>query len=90
MKFKTHSGSTYEIVDHPAGRMVARLNEDYSKRADGEFVQLHNDPVVEVGQPVFMVLSSLANRGEDDHGTDPAAASTYTYRTTSPVTEVEL
>ena len=85
MIFTTYSGSTYEIKD---GR-VRRLNEGYAKRADGEWVNLANDPVVEIGEPVVMILESLASRGPDDYVTPVWAADTHTTRVTSPVLSTE-
>ena len=85
MIFTTYSGSTYEIKDG----QVRRLNEGYAKRADGEWVTLSNDPVVEIGEPVVMILESLANRGPDDYGTPEWAADTHTTRVTSPVISKE-
>lgn len=85
MIFTTYSGSTYEIKDG----QVRRLNEGYAKRADGEWVTLANDPVVEIGEPVVMLLESLASRGTDDYGTPAWAADTHTTRVTSPVLSKE-
>ena len=85
MIFTTYSGSTYEIKDG----QVRRLNEGYAKRADGEWVTLSNDPVVEIGEPVVMILESLAIRGPDDYGTPTWAADTHTTRVTSPVISKE-
>ena len=85
MIFTTYSGSTYEIKDG----QVRRLNEGYAKRADGEWVTLANDPVVEIGEPVVMILESLASRGPDDYGTPAWAADTHTRRVTSPVLSKE-
>ena len=85
MIFTTYSGSTYEIKDG----QVRRLNEGYAKRADGEWVALANDPVVEIGEPVVMILESLASRGPDDYGPPAWAADTHTTRVTSPLISKE-
>ena len=58
MKFKTVSGSTYEIQ----GGTVRRVNEGYGKRADGDWIELFNpNVVVEVGEPVIAASSGMAD-----------------------------
>lgn len=97
MKFSTYSGSEYEIVpgyldpgsgiESPA--MVRRVNPSYEKRADGEWTRLVNNPIIEVGQPVILTMTSLSEYGSDDYGTPEEDASPYTTRITSTVTEIE-
>ena len=82
MKFTTYSGSTYEISD---GK-VRRLNPDYEKRADGDWVTLFNDPDIEVA---VLVLESLAKRGPDDVGTPEWLKYNFTTRVTSIVISKE-
>lgn len=62
MIFKTISGSIYEIRDG----QVRRINPEHKKQADGEWVTLLNEPVVEVGKRVHLSLQSLADLGPDD------------------------
>lgn len=85
MRFKTETGSTYEI----RGDEIRRLNPDYTKRADGEWVRLLNSPKVEVGYRVLLELEPLHEYGEDDSGVDSqGVVPDVTIRTTSRVTEV--
>lgn len=83
MIFHTKTGSTYEIAD---GK-VRRVNPDASRRADGEWVGLLNDPSVEVGASVLLVLEPLSGYGPDDYGFHDGA---FTTRRTSHVTSIEL
>lgn len=86
--FSTASGSEYEIVSHPSGKMIRRVNVEHGKRADDKWVRLINDPTLEVGVSAILVLDSLAAYGEDDYGTPRENADKYTTRITSTVTEV--
>ena len=88
MRFKTVSGSEYEIVNHPSGSVVRRLNTKYKKRVDGEWVRLLNEPVIEVGGQALLVMPSLSEFGYDDIGTPEELASEYMTRVTSTITEV--
>lgn len=88
MRFKTATGSEYEIVQHPSGSVVRRLNAKHEKRADGEWVRLLNEPVIEVGEQALLTMSSLSAFGADDIGTPEDLASEYTTRVTSTITEV--
>lgn len=88
MKFRTKSGSEYEIVEHPAGKVVRRINTNYQKRVDGEWVRLINNPVIEVGEQAVLTMPSLSEFGYDDIGTPEELASEYTTRVTSTITEV--
>ncbi len=82
MIFHTETGSTYEISE---GK-VRRFNADSSKRADGEWVALLNDPQIEVGAPVLFILERLSNYGPDDYGVHDGFLTT---RRTSCVTSIE-
>lgn len=84
MKFTTETGSTYEILDN----RVRRLNRDSAKRADGVWVNLFNNPKVEIGQSVTLVMAALARYGPDDDGNRNPGAS-HTVRRTSHVIAVE-
>ena len=75
MKFKTETGSEYEINDG----LIRRVNDSSELRADGVWVRLYGRSSIEVGFPVRLVLESLAPQ---DSG------SAITYRTTSYVTEI--
>ena len=85
MKFRTKSGSEYEIVEHPAGKVVRRINTNYQQRVDGEWVRLLNEPVIEVGGQAILTMPSLSEFGYDDIGTPEELASEYTTRVTSPI-----
>jgi len=90
MRFRTESGSTYEIrdgldEDQKTVTVVRRLNPEYTKRADGEWKILLNDPHVEKGFRAVLVMESLSGYGADDHGQEGGGP---TVRTTSIVTEV--
>lgn len=84
MKFKTVSGSVYEIEDG----YVTRTNPDRGMRADGKSIQIFNTPIVEVGQPVLLVLESLFQYGHDSYDTPESLVGLVTTRMTSVVTEV--
>lgn len=88
MRFNTATGSEYEIIQHPSGSVVRRLNTNYQKRVDGEWVRLLNEPVIEVGEQTVLVVPSLSAFGADDIGTPEQFASEHTTRTTSIITEV--
>lgn len=89
MKFKTKTGSEYEIVNHPAGDMIRRINASAEKRADGEWVRLYGHSPIEVGHSAVLVMESLARYGSDDTGFDQGDEITFqTTRTTSTVDEV--
>ena len=75
MKFKTETGSEYEINDG----LIRRVNDSSELRADGVWVRLYGRSNIEVGYPVELVLESLA---------PPGTGSTITRRTTSYVTEI--
>lgn len=83
--FTTISGSKYEIKDG----LVRRVNPGHTKRADGEWVRLINTPIVEIGEPVLLTMTSLSEYGADDYGTLPEDSSPYTTRVTSLVSSVE-
>lgn len=83
MKFRTESGSTYEIV----GDKIRRLNRDFGKRADGFWIQLAERPTVQVGYPVWIVMESLKEYGPDDYGNE--YAEDVTTRVTTPVTVIQ-
>ena len=85
MKFKTVTGSEYEIV---ADR-IRRINPSAEKRRDGEWVKLVRKPYIEVGHSAYLTLESLAEAGTDDYGTPLSEASPFTTRITSTVVEVE-
>ncbi len=89
LTFETYTGSTYQIEDTPAGGFVRRVNSDQKKRGDERWVRLHNNPIVEVGSSVFLVLDSLKEEGPDDHGNVVGDEDErFTYRTTSYVTRI--
>lgn len=91
MKFKTASGSTYEIWSphyENTGTYIRRVNEEHSKRADGDWVPLVNEPTIVVGEQAVLVMESLRPYGGDDYGTPDEAADSVTTRVTSTVTEV--
>ena len=73
MKFTTESGTVYEHDE--VTKRVRRLGGDGMRR-DGEWIQLIGGITVEVGQRVFMMLEPL---GEGD----------YTFRSTTPVVEIQ-
>lgn len=84
MKFSTYSGSEYEIQDG----MVRRLNSNYGKRADGEWIWLIEEPVVKVGESAILRMKSLSSYGEDDLWTPREHTTAITTRITSTVTEI--
>lgn len=91
MKFKTVSGSEYEIryfIGAGGSKFIRRINESAEKRADGIWVKLVNDPVIEVGEQAYLVVESLRGYTGDDYGTPDEQADDVTVRTTSTVTEV--
>lgn len=88
MRFKTSSGSTYEITEIDGLEYVRRLNPDYSKRADGDWTRLRHRSEVTVGCSVLLVMDSLATLGPDDMGTPQGNASNVTQRITTEVEEV--
>lgn len=83
MIFHTETGSTYEIAESK----VRRVNAEAAKRADGEWVRLLNDPWVEVGFSVLLVLEPLSGYGPDDYGFEDGLLTT---RKTSRVTSIEI
>lgn len=89
MKFKTKTGSEYEIVNHPAGDMIRRINASHGKRADGEWVRLYAHSPINVGWGVMLVMQSLTEYGNDDTGFDEEDETPeQTTRVTSAVDEV--
>lgn len=62
MLFKTETGSLYEIEEG----MVRRVNPDHPKMADGEWIELIQEPEVEIGKRVSLVTTSLFPYGMDD------------------------
>jgi len=82
MIFHTETGSTYEMKD---GK-IRRINPEASKRADGEWVTLLNDPYIEVGVSALLVLEPLSGYGPDDYGVEDGGVTT---RRTSYVTSIE-
>lgn len=84
MRFKTVSGSEYEI----RGDKIRRLNALAGKRADGEWIRLHNDPEIHVGASGVLIMDSLRDFGHDDNFTPWAETDNVTTRVTSTVTEV--
>lgn len=87
MRFATVSGSEYEIVNHPAGKMIRRVNDNYGKRADGDWIRLLNTPELWVGFPAYLKLGLLSKYGPDDEGNEVEEG--FTWRTTSSVKWVE-
>ncbi len=83
MKFKTVSGSEYEMSDG----WIRRTNEGYEKRGDGEWARLLNKPRIEVGSPAYLILEPLSGFGDDDQE-EQVENPQATFRTTSLVTEV--
>lgn len=82
MKFKTVSGSQYEI----RGNKIRRVNDEFSKRADDAWVTLLSQPILSVGHPVTLILESLSEYEHDDWG----GTGEVTVRVTSTVTEVTV
>lgn len=80
----TESGSTYWFEKN----RVKRTNNGYSKRGDDEWQKLVNDPRIEVGQPMVLMLMSLAKYGVDDWATPADDVSRFTTRHTTPVTAI--
>ena len=81
MKFKTESGSVYEVEP---GRV--RRVSTYSKRGDNTWVRLKFPPEVALGCRAVLILESLAPLGPDDVGT--VRPDKVTIRTTTPVTKI--
>jgi hypothetical protein len=88
MKFRTESGSVYELGIVGGVECVRRLNPNYTKRADGEWVRVHNRSEVMVGAAVWLMVESLAHLGSDDTGNDTVEGANVTHRLTTPVEEV--
>lgn len=88
MRFKTKSGSTYEIAEFDGVEHVRRLNPDFSKRADGGWTRLRRRSEVTVGCSVLLVMDSLATLGPDDIGTPGDEVDDVTTRITTEVEEV--
>lgn len=82
MIFITESGSAYEM----RGSKVQRVNLDVPLRADGEWVNLHNDPEIVLGSSVVLMLESLSSYGPDSYGNE--VDSLITTRITSPVSKI--
>jgi hypothetical protein len=71
----TESGTKYQFnKDH----QVRRIEALHDMRQDGEWLKVLNEPVVEVGKPVEMVIQPLG---------DPATC-IFTTRVTSPVVAI--
>lgn len=79
----TESGSTYRVD----GTRIQRVNPGYTKRADGDWVELIRLLPEEsmVGHPLQLILRSLSDYGPDDEGVIIRDAP-FTFRTTSAVT----
>lgn len=84
MRFKTVSGSEYEIQDGE----IRRLNALAGKRADGEWLTLIQEPVIEIGESAIIRTESLRTYGPDDYGTPDGEADPFSTRITSEVTEI--
>lgn len=82
----TISGSRYEF-DRDNTRF-RRVNAGAQKRGDGEWLDYLHISQIAPGQPILIVLESLAHLGPDDHGTiEPDTE--YTTRITSSVVKVK-
>lgn len=88
MRFRTESGSVYEIAELDGVQHVRRLNADYTKRADETWVRLYNRSEVSVGCSVLLVMESLSLLGPDDYGNPEGNPSSVTTRITTPVEEL--
>lgn len=94
IQFSTSSGTVYRIVnvsevvsDSPDLRVRRVIDEGGSvKRVYERWLRLYNVPRVVVGEPVSMLLESLASEGADDYGF--SGGTDYTVRTTSPVVKI--
>lgn len=80
----TESGSAY-VFDR---KRVQRINDSHSKRGDNEWQNLVNDPHIEVGQPMVLMMESLAKYGVDDWATPADDVSRFTTRHTTVVTAI--
>lgn len=80
IEFDTVSGSTYWIDDSARPWRACRVVSTHDLRADGEWVEMLNHPMVEVGRPVMLLMPVL----------DPPQfeGARVTQRLTSDVTEV--
>lgn len=83
MKFQTVSGAIYQIE----GDHIRRVNPNYRKRADGEWVRLWEQPQVELGLPVCILMDSLSDHGPDDYG-NHLSGEGVTQRRTTPVERI--
>lgn len=82
--FETESGARYWM----RGGKIRRLNPDHEKRADGQWLKLVNEPVIEVGRRATLLVEPLSSYGPDDYGNSGEAA--FTQRITTPVVGVEV
>ena len=82
MIVKTETGSTYEIIGH----RIRRVNDDYSKRGDGLWLDSLEEVKPVVGYPMLLALEPLGAYGPDDEGN--RVADGVTFRRTSRVVEV--
>lgn len=71
MKVTTESGSVYEIRDEKVRRVGT-----HDLRRDGDWLQLFNNPHIEIGESMLLMLEPLGNWP-------------YTPRLTSRVTEIQ-
>lgn len=83
IRVTTETGSRYEIE----GAKIRRVNTSAEKRGDGLWLQLANEPIPIVGQPMVLILESLSAMGPDDSGA--VVPGGVTLRRTSWVTAVE-
>ena len=90
MKVHTTSGAVYEIEEvEPGDVRVRRVNDGHVKRGDGEWQRLVGLPVViEDGEPMVLVMESLARYGTDDLSPRFSRVGPVTTRVTTPVTSV--
>lgn len=79
--FETESGAQYWVK----GGKVKRLNPDHPKRADEEWIEFVEYPVLDVGFPAILRLAPL---GEVDD--DIEATAIFTTRTTTPLTGIQV
>lgn len=80
IEFDTVSGSTYWVDDSASPWRVCRTISTHDLRADGDWVDLLEEPTIEVGRPVLLLMPVL----------DPPQfeGAEVTSRLTSDVTEV--